>query len=1181
MRYFFPFLYFIFFMICFHHAWSQNMMINEMMSSNAVTLADEDGDYSDWIELYNAGSNAVQLEGWGLTDNKSNPFKWIFPGKTLAPKQYLVIRASGKNYRPAEGERVQGLLREVYADIPGTEVQLLTQHPSYPGAPSSSQRIKARFEAPTDVSSNYGQRMHGYIKPPVTGSFTFWISSDDNGQLWLSTNDSPGNAKKIAEVPGWTNPQEWNKYAQQKSAQVFLEKGKYYYISALMKEGTGGDNLAVGWQWPDGTSDMPVSGQYLFCSEGELHTNYSLSSEGEEIVLTNPQGVKVDEFLPVKLKSDISFGRTPDGSQVLKYFNEPTPGKSNNTPGFNEILLPPVFSHSGGFYRDPFSLSLSSAPPGVSIVYTLDGSEPDLNQLTGVSYPYLNKYRQNPNTGAGPMLYRSYRSNTYKSPVSVKDRTSDVNQISQVSTTYDTNPWYFPSVSIDKAVVVRARTVKDGALSSDVVSNSYFVRLQGQNPYLLPVISFCTREDALFDFYKGIYVAGIDFENWRSSNPSATANGGSSANYHREGDEWEYPAHFELFDKDGNRVLAQNVGFRMHGNWSNSSPFKSLRIYARNEYGKSYLNYPFFKTRSDSAFKRIILRNSGNDIWYTMFRDAAMQDMTRHMNFETQAYQPTVLFINGEYWGIHNIRERYDKYYLTRIFGVNEEQVDILENNMSVDEGENTHYAETMAYINQNGVRDANNYDFIKTRIDIDSYIDYMIAQIFMVNTDWPGNNIKYWRLQTSQYLPGAGAGKDGRWRWMLYDADYTFGIYTPTEYNKNMMTFTTQTNGPAWPNPDWSTLLYRKLLENESFKTAFIVRFCDELNTAFKTEVVTFMINKMQIAIEPEMVRHILRWKMPSSISGWYNNVNQLRSFAEQRPSYARNHLRQFFNLSADFTLTVNVSDPNQGHVVVNTIPLVKETRGVAENPYPWQGLYFRNVPLRLEAVPAPGYEFVKWTSVNGTYTNSVIVLKPSGNLNITAVFQKMVQENLLPPVITQPQANAVVENSTSFQWVAVNGALRYELQIADNAGFINPFFVVDTLTTVGQTVTLPKSETGYFVRVRAITTTGPGDWSATVAFRTGITPAAMVENQASQLMVYPNPFRQCITLDLYLSKSGNVEMVLFNMAGKKIKMIARENLPSGIHTFRIPGDQLAPGPYFIICSTESDIFRQKLVKY
>ncbi len=213
------------------------------------------------------------------------------------------------------------------------------------------------------------------LLPPAI--ILFWIASDDNGQLWLSSDDTPGNLRLIAEVPGWTNPREWGKFSQQKSAPVFLEKGKYYFIMALAKEGSGGDNLAVGWQHPDGKTDMPISGQYLFWPEGELHTNYSISADGEEIILTNPQGIRTDEIPPVRISSDISYGRIPDGSQSLRFMTEPTPGKPNNPVSYSEILSPPQFSHGGGFYSGLFQLSLSSTQPGVSIVYTLDGSSPD------------------------------------------------------------------------------------------------------------------------------------------------------------------------------------------------------------------------------------------------------------------------------------------------------------------------------------------------------------------------------------------------------------------------------------------------------------------------------------------------------------------------------------------------------------------------------------------------------------------------------------------------------------------------------------------------------------------------------------------------------------------------------------------------------------------------------------
>ena len=978
----------LFLFLSFLQSPGQGIRINEIMSSNASTIADEEGDYSDWIELYNDSDEAVSLEGWGLSDNPGKPYKWVFPAVTLSAGEYLLVWASGKDYRPEPGSWVSGVRREVYAGIYGTAVSALTGHASYPGDPASRQLFHSSFEAPVDESNNYGQRMHGYLKAPTTGEYVFSLASDDNGELWLSSDTTAAGLQLIATVPEWTLPGEWNKYPSQKSSPVTLEEGKMYYIMALSKEGTGGDHLSVGWEWPDGTREFPMKGEHLFWTEGELHTSFSISAEGETLVLTGSGGEKVSEMAAVALTPGISRGVAASGE--LAYFDQPTPGMANSSAGYSEILSPPLFSHAGGFYASPFDLSLSSTVEGVSIVYSLDGSLPSAGNLQGTSYPYRNQYRKEPGTSAGPLLFRTFRSYVYGSPLKVTDRSGDANQISLISSTYDANPWYLPSAPVEKAVVVRARATRAGALPSPVVSHTYFIRSGGVNPYSLPVISLNVQEDAFFDFNKGIYVAGSDFESWRSANPQGIADGGVPANYHREGDDWEVPAHIELFDAAGIRWLGQNTGVRIHGNWSNSNPFKSLRIYSRNEYGKSTLDYPFFASRPYTSYKRIILRNSGNDIWYTLFRDAALQEMVSHLRFETQATQPSVLFLNGEHWGIHNIRERVDKYFLAAKFGVNEEQLDILEGNMAVDEGDNSHYTEMIDYITLNGVSEAAHYAWVKERMDTESFRDYMISEIFMVNTDWPGNNIKYWRLQTPEYLSEAGPGRDGRWRWIVFDTDYSFGIYRSEEYSLDMMAFTTRSDGPDWPNPPWSTFLFRKLLENEEFKADFITWFCDQLNTAFLPEVVHGVINGMKEAIAPEMERQMGRWNIPSSLSSWNNNISVMLNFASKRPGFARTHLRNSFGLAAEYRLTVNVSGEGEGHVVVNTIALTPETRGVAAHPFPWQGKYFRNMPLRLEAVPAPGYVFVRWESGGYKTDNPVLSLKPAGDTFVTAVFRE-----------------------------------------------------------------------------------------------------------------------------------------------------------------------------------------------
>ena len=151
-----------------------------------------------------------------------------------------------------------GLLREVWEGIGGTDLASLTNAPAWPNNPTSTNYVTDLFEAPTDVLDNYGQRLHGYIVPPLTGNYTFWLASDDNGALFLSMDENPANIRLIASVPGWTSSREWGKYPQQQSAPIPLTAGRPYYVAALMKEGGGGDNLAVRWLLPNGTDQAPI-----------------------------------------------------------------------------------------------------------------------------------------------------------------------------------------------------------------------------------------------------------------------------------------------------------------------------------------------------------------------------------------------------------------------------------------------------------------------------------------------------------------------------------------------------------------------------------------------------------------------------------------------------------------------------------------------------------------------------------------------------------------------------------------------------------------------------------------------------------------------------------------------------------------------------------------------------------
>lgn len=166
-------------------------------------------------------------------------------------------------FTPDTGATPTGtILRQYWAGIPGNFVTDLTSHSDYPNNPSGSDQLTS-FEVPTDIADNYGTRIQGYVHAPTTGSYTFWIAADDYAELWLSSDTNASNKALIASVNGWTNSREWNKYASQQSAAITLQAGQRYYIEALQKEGYGGDNLAVGWQLPDGTFEGPIPGMRL------------------------------------------------------------------------------------------------------------------------------------------------------------------------------------------------------------------------------------------------------------------------------------------------------------------------------------------------------------------------------------------------------------------------------------------------------------------------------------------------------------------------------------------------------------------------------------------------------------------------------------------------------------------------------------------------------------------------------------------------------------------------------------------------------------------------------------------------------------------------------------------------------------------------------------------------------
>ena len=657
-------------------------------------------------------------------------------------------------------------------------------------------------------------------------------------------------------------------------------------------------------------------------------------------------------------------------------------------PDLDGTIDPPEFSRQSGFYENEFFLELATDDPEAKIYYTLDGSEPCPDNTDGTLYTYKNLYPTLSDSPFGDLLERKYITHTYKEPLYISGGSVGHDSIIGINTTFHKLP-YMPREEVRGGTIVRAIAHKEGFLPSPVVTQSFYVGKGLNNYYSLPVVSVVTAEPNLFDYDSGIYVAGRHFDKWRKDNPDAQVQSFSAANYNQRGREWERTANLEIFDREGRLLINQLSGLRVHGGATRIHGNKSLRFYAREEYKDDIFNVQLFQTKDTDQFKRFILRNSGNDFKLTRFRDVLMQDLVRDLALDQQASQPAVLFINGVYWGLFNIRDRQDRYYLHYEHGVDPYNLDILSSGayhdeegvvidykMTVKEGDDLHYQNMLALIEEQDLSNPAVYEQLKQLMDVDNFINYTAAQLYFFNPDWPHNNLDLWRLRTDQYKSDAPYGHDGRWRWILYDVD--FGFDFPWEGDVYQVSFihyiATHEN-----------YLLAAMLDNETFYRQFINRVADHLNSIFEEEQVLARIRHFENKLAPLMQEHIDRWGQPETMKEWNDNVAVMREFARQRPKYIRKNFLDYFDLNGTVEIEVN-ADYSKGNLRINSVDTGQSISGSPENGT-WQGIYFKDIPVTITAKAKPGYIFSGWEEIEESSSFTII---PVEDLTLTAVFER-----------------------------------------------------------------------------------------------------------------------------------------------------------------------------------------------
>lgn len=506
---------------------------------------------------------------------------------------------------------------------------------------------------------------------------------------------------------------------------------------------------------------------------------------------------------------------------------------------------------------------------------------------------------------------------------------------------------YSKPIKVNSVSVIRAITYIDGK-KTDVITQSYFC----DRAYSLPIISITSNPGNFWDYSRGIYVKGCCAD---------TIEPYLGANFWKG---WERNCNVEMFDKNGDYCFNQQAGMSLFGGFSRALPQKSIALIARKKYGKSRFNYKLFDERKHKKYKSFILRNSGGDFLRTHLRDAFMTQLVAPTGIAIQAYEPAIVFLNGKYWGIQNIREKISEHYLAQNFDVDKDNVDILRQNGVRRHGYSKNYKYLLSYLRSHDLSKDEDVKRLSEFMDIDDFIRYNIAQTYSDNRD-AGGNIRYFRARNDS----------AKWRWVFYDLDMGLANNSYTGYKRNTIKKFTSVNYESWPDPAWSTFIIRKLLTNKTLQYHYINTICDYFNTVLSPEVASEKLKEMAAVIENEMPNHLERWG--SSMKNWDFHLNIVNTFVKERPKYMRQHLKAKFNLGEEVTIEIIKPKVNNCKIKFNTLNITTHLKGI----------YYENIPVNITVTPKHDYEFVGWKG--RTEKTESLTLIPTADLVLEPILK------------------------------------------------------------------------------------------------------------------------------------------------------------------------------------------------
>ena len=1058
------------------------IVINEISAHKGYL--DEYGENTDWIEITNSLNTSFNLDNFYLSDEQGDLDKWQFPNYVISPNEKLIICASGKSS----------------SNYPNHWESLVKAEEDWRySLGSSSISDDWNTNNFNDQSWLVGQGGFGY--------------GDNDDNTIIASNTISVYLRKTFDIQDINDISHLTLHADYDDGFVaylngteIMRSNNFNTFFPSFNTITNNNHEAVLYSGGipeyklfsfEDISDLLVQGNNLLAiqvhnssyTSSDLSSNFYLSAG---IISTNLNYQSLPSWLiPPTIHMHSNF-KLSNGETVII---------SNTSGNISDSISVPNDLFNG--------LSYGRMPDISNNWCYFNSPTPSLTNNNSTCYAgILEKPVINPPSGWYTNLVN----------VSINNSVNTIRYTTNGDIPDENDPIYNSSLSFNSSTVFSARSfANSNYLPSEVSDRTFIINELNHN---LPVFSIITDYDNLWDWNTGIYVMG----------PNADVN-----NYPHFGSNfwqpWSKFSRIEFFNKDRVKQFESQVDLEIHGGWSRAEPQKSFRIDSKSIY-KGSIDYPLIPGKSNiTEYNNFNLRNGGQHGWNDRVQDGIISRVVQTTNIDRMGYEPAIVYLNGEYWGLYGIREKIDEHYVESNHGISSDKVDLL-NRDSALVGTSDHFLKSYDLLMGTTVNDSSFLPLFESRFDKDNYIDYFITQTYIQNMDWMGiawglNNVKIWRPDTT----------GGKWRYVLYDTDASFGYFGQNIYDNYL-------NYARFPavSSQHSQIFNRILLNNE-FKCQFANRYDDLINTIFQPSYFNQVSNGLKNQISSAIPDHINLWANQggglNSFSQWNNALTNISNYNTARINTARLHLNQSLNLQGQKNIQLDVSPPSSGKINISTV--------TPEN-YPWSGVYHGGCPVNIIAIPDSGFTFSHWENNAITATNleqaEIIGANLNANYNFKAFFTTC--DNAIDVSIENVGENLISNISgatgeVEYQWYA-NGQ-----PISNDSIIYNPSNGVYKL----------------YINIGSCQV---------------LSDLFIYQQEDYQLELYPNPATNQFELVFLLSTRQDIEITMINSLGQVVYFNERKDF-LGQFKETIDVSNLSKNVYFVHLKTIDKTYTEKIV--